>query len=106
MLEARRDFQRNLSRFALHARDSNVKLSSRDAQGISIGIESVVSVLLGLAAGYWLDKKLGTSPWFTLVGIVLGFAAGLRSLIGMVQRNERANSPEPEQRPQDGDPPS
>jgi F0F1-type ATP synthase assembly protein I len=32
--------------------------------------------LLGLFAGYWADKKFGTSPWLMLGGIVLGATAG------------------------------
>jgi F0F1-type ATP synthase assembly protein I len=33
-------------------------------------------VLLGLGAGYWLDRRLGTSPWLFLVGATLGLVAG------------------------------
>src|SRR4051812_2685688 len=78
-------------------RPPTMKIKPRDAAAVSIGIELVVSVMLGLGGGYWLDKKLHTSPWFTLVGIVLGFAAGLRSLIGMMRRasHEDRESPPP-----------
>jgi ATP synthase protein I len=58
-----------------------VKFNPRDARTISIGIEFVVSVMLGLGAGYWLDKKLGTAPWLMLVGIGFGSAAGFRALL-------------------------
>ncbi len=63
-----------------------MKLNQSNAAGISIGIELVVSVLLGLGLGYWLDRRFGTSPWLTLVGIVLGSAAGFRSLLRLARR--------------------
>jgi ATP synthase protein I len=39
-----------------------------------------VSVVIGLAVGYYLDKWLGTGPWMTVIWIAIGFAAGVRSL--------------------------
>ncbi len=41
-----------------------------------IGLELAGAVLLGLAAGYWLDGRLGTRPWLTLGGGLLGIAGG------------------------------
>jgi len=43
---------------------------------LGIGTSFAASVLLGVGGGYWLDKKLGTSPWFLLVGSALGLFAG------------------------------
>ncbi len=43
----------------------------------SAGLAFGFAVLLGAAGGYWLDRWLGTSPWFFLVGFVLGLAAGM-----------------------------
>ena len=34
-------------------------------------------MLAGLGAGYWLDGRLGTDPWFLLVGGTLGVVAAL-----------------------------
>jgi len=34
-------------------------------------------VLAGLGAGYWLDERLGTQPWFLLVGGTLGVGVAL-----------------------------
>jgi F0F1-type ATP synthase assembly protein I len=41
------------------------------------GTQLAVSVLLGLFLGYWLDRKWGFTPWFTLAGSALGLAVGL-----------------------------
>ncbi|VBB08925.1 putative f0f1-atpase subunit ca2+/mg2+ transporter [Lucifera butyrica] len=43
----------------------------------SIGFIMAANVLVGLAAGHWTDKWLNTSPWFSVLGIVLGMVAGL-----------------------------
>jgi ATP synthase protein I len=34
------------------------------------------SVGLGTLAGYWLDKKLGTTPWLLVVGALSGIGLG------------------------------
>jgi ATP synthase protein I len=45
-----------------------------------VGIFFGVAVCLGLLGGRWLDRRIHTEPWFTLVGVVLGVAAGFREL--------------------------
>jgi ATP synthase protein I len=45
-----------------------------------VGIFFGVAVCLGLLGGHWLDRRIHTEPWFTLVGVVLGVAAGFREL--------------------------
>ena len=46
------------------------------AVGGQAGLMLAVPVLLGLAAGYLLDRSFGSLPWitllFTLIGIVIG----------------------------------
>jgi ATP synthase protein I len=41
------------------------------------GITLFASVAAFCAAGWFLDKWLGTQPWLLIVGIVLGSAVGL-----------------------------
>jgi ATP synthase protein I len=55
----------------------------------SIGLALVVATVLGLAGGYYLDRWLGTSPWLTLIGLVLGIVAGFVNLFRSVKRAER-----------------
>jgi F0F1-type ATP synthase assembly protein I len=50
---------------------------------MSLGLELVAPLLLGILVGYWLDGKLGTRPWIVIAGAVLGMTAGL---IGFVRR--------------------
>lgn len=56
----------------------------------SVGLEMGISVLLGVLAGLWIDNKLGTSPLFMLVFIVLGLIAGFRGVIRAMKRADRA----------------
>jgi ATP synthase protein I len=55
----------------------------------TIGITLVVATVIGLAGGYYLDRWLGTSPWLTLIGLLLGIAAGFVNLFRSVKRAER-----------------
>lgn len=41
-----------------------------------VGIQFLVSVLLCIWGGWWLDDVAGTSPLFLVLGAFLGFAAG------------------------------
>ena len=41
-----------------------------------IGLELAAAVLAGFWGGYWLDKKLGSSPWLMLGGAAAGMAGG------------------------------
>ena len=45
------------------------------AEFAGIGLQFVVSMLGGLYAGQWLDRKLGTAPWLLIIGVFTG--AGL-----------------------------
>jgi ATP synthase protein I len=49
----------------------------------------VISTVLGLVGGYYLDRWLGTTPWLLLIGLVLGIAAGFVNLFRSVNRAER-----------------
>jgi F0F1-type ATP synthase assembly protein I len=51
----------------------------------TVALEMVVPALLG----YWLDQKLGTRFAFLAGGAVLGFVAGLMSLLRMTRSNGR-----------------
>lgn len=41
------------------------------------GLQFAVTTLLGLAAGHWLDRRFGTSPFGTLGGLFGGAALGM-----------------------------
>jgi F0F1-type ATP synthase assembly protein I len=41
-----------------------------------VGLQFLISILLCLWAGSWLDGKTGLSPLFLVLGVFIGFAAG------------------------------
>ncbi|MGH7311023.1 MAG: AtpZ/AtpI family protein [Candidatus Rokuibacteriota bacterium] len=51
----------------------------------SIGVALVLATVIGLGAGYYADRWLGTSPWLTLVGLGLGIVAGFVTLFRSVK---------------------
>lgn len=54
----------------------------------SIGLSVAFSIFIGLAIGVYIDRRYNTSPWFTLIFICLGIAAGFRN-IGLVIKKSR-----------------
>jgi F0F1-type ATP synthase assembly protein I len=52
------------------------------SRATSLGLEFVLPTLVGL----WLDGRFGTKPWGTLVGALLGFAAGMTHLLRIAKR--------------------
>src|SRR4051812_24536223 len=52
----------------------------------SVGLEFALCVIIGALFGRWLDGKFATTPWLLLVGIVLGFVAGLRVLLRVTKK--------------------
>jgi F0F1-type ATP synthase assembly protein I len=51
-----------------------------------IGIVLLVTTLAGVAAGYWLDQRLGTLPVFVLVGFLGGAGIGAVGIWRMITR--------------------
>ena len=47
---------------------------------MNVGITLVISTVIGLAAGYYADRWLGTAPWLTMIGLGAGIAAGFVTL--------------------------
>ncbi|MBE9476831.1 MAG: AtpZ/AtpI family protein, partial [Proteobacteria bacterium] len=47
--------------------------------------ELVVGLLLGFGIGYGIDYMADTRPWFMLIFTMLGFAAGVRTMMRTAQ---------------------
>ena len=52
----------------------------------TVGIHLVLSTFVGFGMGYFLDRFLGTSPWFTAIFLILGIVAGFRELLRVARR--------------------
>ena len=59
-------------------KSEDVSSAYRRAAPILDGVYQLVgAVLLGSLGGWWLDEKLGTSPWLVIGGSILGIASGM-----------------------------
>lgn len=52
----------------------------------SLGISVSLAIFIGLAIGVGIDRKFETSPWFTLIFLALGIAAGFRNIALVIKR--------------------
>jgi F0F1-type ATP synthase assembly protein I len=55
----------------------------------SIGFQIALSLVVYILVGNWLDKKLGTDPWLTLVGALLGFATMMFLIIRLAREGDQ-----------------
>ncbi|KJS32129.1 MAG: ATP synthase F0F1 [Desulfatitalea sp. BRH_c12] len=54
----------------------------------TIGLSMALAIFIGLAIGVYLDRIWDTSPWLTLIFLILGIAAGFKN-IGMAITKSR-----------------
>ena len=45
----------------------------------TLGLTIVIATFIGLAVGLWLDRVFNTSPWLTVIFLILGIFAGFRN---------------------------
>lgn len=62
-----------------------------------MGFVLAALTLLGWLLGSYLDKRFGTSPWLSLIGSLLGMAAGFFEVMTIVRRAEREDAGEERQ---------
>ena len=61
------------------------------AQYAGAGLQFALTIVIFTFLGIWLDKRLHSSPWFVLICVFVGAAAGFysiyRSLMGSAKRD-------------------
>ncbi len=72
---------------------------------LSHGLTAAISIYLAVRGGHWLDRRLGTSPLFLALLVLLVIGANVHMLIKEVlaEFDRRAPRP-PDRRPRDGVP--
>jgi len=55
----------------------------------AVGIEMGAAVGIGIGLGYYLDRKLGTTPWLLLFLSVCGLGAAGRALWRLIRRLQK-----------------
>lgn len=56
------------------------------AYASSIGISMALAIFGCFFLGTWLDRKLATEPYFTLLFLLIGIAAGFRNIYVLMKR--------------------
>jgi F0F1-type ATP synthase assembly protein I len=56
------------------------------------GIEFAITILLGVFAGQWLDRRMGTAPWLVILGVVFGGTVGFYNLYRTLTTAQRRGS--------------
>jgi ATP synthase protein I len=51
----------------------------------STGLSMVLAIFIGLALGVFLDGKLNTRPWLTLIFLGVGIIAGFRNIFWFIR---------------------
>jgi ATP synthase protein I len=51
-----------------------------------IGISLLITTLVGVLAGRWVDAQLGTLPIFVIVGFLIGAGSGTVMIIRLVSK--------------------
>ena len=55
----------------------------------SLGFSIALAIFIGLAVGIYLDRRFETSPWFTLIFLVIGIIAGFRNIAIVIRKTRK-----------------
>lgn len=92
-VDARLKQARRTSRLKSSADETRAQHSSNLGQGMRVALELLASLLVGGGLGWFLDDAFGTKPWLFLVFLLLGLAAGFRSVHHIIRTVSRQNGP-------------
>ena len=54
----------------------------------TVGLNLVLSTFVGLAIGYGLDHLFNSSPWLTIIFLIIGIITGFRELIRIAKKQD------------------
>jgi ATP synthase protein I len=55
----------------------------------TLGLTIVIATFIGLALGLWLDRVFNTSPWLTVIFLIVGIIAGFRNFYLFMSRRAK-----------------
>lgn len=57
----------------------------------TVGLNLVLSTFIGLAIGYGLDSLFHSSPWLTIIFLIIGIITGFRELIRIAKKQDNGS---------------
>lgn len=62
--------------------------------GLNLVLATAVGLAMGLGIDYLLNKWFGwhTSPWFTIIFLIIGIISGFRDLFRIAKRSDNESS--------------
>lgn len=57
----------------------------------SLGLEMGLCVAIGIAIGYFLDPYFMTSPYLTIIFMIFGIVAAMKSIYQLMKKLEKEN---------------
>lgn len=64
------------------------------SEAVNLATTIAASVGICLFAGWWLDKRFGTEPWFVALGALLGIATAIKVMWDKMMGRSRRNQSE------------
>ena len=70
--------------------DKDLKKTIKDLGYVStVGMAMAISIAIGAIGGYYMDRWLGSKPWFALIGLGVGIAAAFRNLFTLYKKAKK-----------------
>ncbi|HAG51304.1 MAG: hypothetical protein A2X87_04850 [Deltaproteobacteria bacterium GWC2_42_51] len=66
--------------------EDNKGLFKRLAWVSSLGISMVLATFVGLYIGVYLDKLFSTTPWLTIIFLIIGIIAGFINIYELIKK--------------------
>lgn len=64
----------------------------------SLGLEMGLCVAIGIAFGYFLDRFFQTYPYLTIIFMIFGIAAAMKTIFVLLKKIERENERDKDKR--------
>jgi len=61
--------------------NDGAKATAGYGQALKLSSEFIAGIVVGVGLGWFLDRVAGTSPWGLVVGLLLGFGAGVLNVL-------------------------
>ncbi|MGE3143377.1 MAG: AtpZ/AtpI family protein [Hyphomonadaceae bacterium] len=78
-----------------NAPSRNASEANASSLALRFGGEFGAAVLVGVLVGFGADHFLHTQPWGLVIGLSLGFIAGVVNVVRLAQSYSRANPADP-----------